>query len=156
MLSMERHSGVARLVTPEAREPENKYEPKAVVFSINGVTIGSVNRLRTEAFHHWLSTRHTDAKVERINGKVGRPRYSCLFGGGMRLPKLKSSEWPADAGIAVSNLDRAQHGFSRNEARPWHLGADAGPQRSGHGRRATAMAALDAAKICLKADKIRP
>jgi hypothetical protein len=55
-------------------EPENKYDARAVVFSINGITIGYVNRLQTEAFQRWLTTRHIDAKVERINGKAGRPR----------------------------------------------------------------------------------
>jgi hypothetical protein len=61
--------------TVEVRaEPENKYDANAVVFLINGKTIGYVNRLQTGAFRQWLTTRKIEAHVERINGKVERPR----------------------------------------------------------------------------------
>ncbi|QDM19230.1 HIRAN domain-containing protein [Tardiphaga sp. vice278] len=55
-------------------EPLNKMDPRAIVFRINGVTIGYVNRLQTEAFHRWIETQSVDVEIERINGKAGRPR----------------------------------------------------------------------------------
>jgi antitoxin MazE len=97
-------------VTLGARKPENKYDPQAAVFSINGVTIGSVKRLRTEAFHHWLATRHIDAKVERTNGRVGRPRL-VLF-----IPVRNATSQPETQRMARRwelplLIWLAQHGF---------------------------------------------
>jgi hypothetical protein len=55
-------------------EPENKHDPKAVRFSIDGMTMGYVNRLQTDAFNQWLKSATIDAVIERINGKPERPR----------------------------------------------------------------------------------
>jgi hypothetical protein len=55
-------------------EPENEHDPNAVKFSIDGTTMGYVNRLQTSAFNQWLKTATICAVVERINGKPERPR----------------------------------------------------------------------------------
>jgi HIRAN domain len=55
-------------------EPENKFDSNAVRFSLNGSTIGYVNRLQATAFHQWIKNNKISAVVERINGKIERPR----------------------------------------------------------------------------------
>jgi hypothetical protein len=55
-------------------EPENKFDANAVRFSLNGLTVGYVNRLQAPAFHQWIKNNKISAVVERINGKVERPR----------------------------------------------------------------------------------
>lgn len=55
-------------------EPDNEHDANAVRFSIQGETIGYVNRLQTSAFKVWLETANIKAIVERINGKPDRPR----------------------------------------------------------------------------------
>ena len=55
-------------------EPENKFDANAVRFSLNGSTMGYVNRLQAPAFHQWIKHNKITAVVERINGKVERPR----------------------------------------------------------------------------------
>lgn len=55
-------------------EPENKFDGNAVRFSLNGSTMGYVNRLQAPAFQQWIKKNRVTAVVERINGKIERPR----------------------------------------------------------------------------------
>jgi hypothetical protein len=55
-------------------EPTNEYDSNAVRFSIDGLTIGYVNRLQATAFNQWLKTAKIRAVIERVNGKPERPR----------------------------------------------------------------------------------
>ncbi len=55
-------------------EPENKFDSNAVRFSLNGSTMGYINRLQATAFHQWIKNNKISAVVERINGKIERPR----------------------------------------------------------------------------------
>ncbi len=55
-------------------EPDNKFDANAVRFSLDGYTMGYVNRLQATAFHQWMKNNKISAVVERINGKIERPR----------------------------------------------------------------------------------
>jgi hypothetical protein len=55
-------------------EPENKFDSNAVRFSLNGSTMGYVNRLQAPTFQQWIKKNKVTAVVERINGKIERPR----------------------------------------------------------------------------------
>ncbi len=57
-----------------AAEPDNKYDPGAVAFSIDGEKVGNVNRLQAPAFLRWLESGSVTAVVERLNGRPDHPR----------------------------------------------------------------------------------
>jgi hypothetical protein len=71
-------------------EPDNERDSNAVKFSINGLTMGYVNRLQATAFQQWLKNNKISAVVERINGKPERPRVFVFI-------KVR----PSDAQIAA-------------------------------------------------------
>ncbi|HWL04229.1 MAG TPA: HIRAN domain-containing protein [Xanthobacteraceae bacterium] len=65
------HTGAGVEISPE---PTNEHDSNAVRFSIEGLTIGYVNRIQTAAFNQWLKSAKIRAVIERVNGKPERPR----------------------------------------------------------------------------------
>jgi hypothetical protein len=55
-------------------EPENKFDPNAVMIQANGQCIGYINRLQAPAFQRWLAERDVSGVVERLNGRPEKPR----------------------------------------------------------------------------------
>jgi len=55
-------------------EPQNEFDSKAILLSVNGQKIGYINRAQTAPFHDWLSRSQVEAVIERINGNPERPR----------------------------------------------------------------------------------
>lgn len=53
--------------------PENEVDPDAIAILHGGETIGYVNRAMRSVFRSWLETRTVEARIERLNGKPGRP-----------------------------------------------------------------------------------
>jgi hypothetical protein len=55
-------------------EPGNAADAGAVQFLVKGAKIGNVNRLQAPAFLRWLQSNRVSGVIERINGKLIRPR----------------------------------------------------------------------------------
>lgn len=55
-------------------EPDNDFDPDAVMIQYAGVKIGNVNRLQTEAFGRWTREGRVFAWVDRVNGTSDKPR----------------------------------------------------------------------------------
>ncbi len=57
-----------------ALEPTNAHDPDAVMLQVGRRVIGYVNRLRTRAFHCWVSQDRLRGVIERLNGRPDYPR----------------------------------------------------------------------------------
>lgn len=57
-----------------ALDPQNQWDPHAVIMRVGGETLGFVNRLQTAPFHRWLPESDVVADLERLNGSQGHPR----------------------------------------------------------------------------------
>jgi len=55
-------------------EPDNEYDPDAIMIRIGERRIGYVNRLQAATMGRWLKNRRVSAYVERLNGKGNKPR----------------------------------------------------------------------------------
>jgi len=55
-------------------ERDNPYDSSAVAFCFQGRIAGYVNRLQAPVFCQWLNSRQIDVQVDRVNGRLGRPR----------------------------------------------------------------------------------
>lgn len=59
-------------------EPENPRDSQAIRLSVDGQTIGYINRAQTTPFHEWLSRNPVEVFVTRVNGNRDRP-HIVLF-----------------------------------------------------------------------------
>ncbi len=55
-------------------EDDNEFDPRAVAVQYKGHKIGNINRLQVETFRTWISQERIEASVDRLNGRVDRPR----------------------------------------------------------------------------------
>jgi hypothetical protein len=55
-------------------ETDNAYDSYAVQFLVRGRKIGNVNRLQAPTLLRWLAECRVSGVIERLNGKVDRPR----------------------------------------------------------------------------------
>jgi hypothetical protein len=55
-------------------EPDNEYDPGAVVVRAHGERLGYINRLQAPTFLRWLAERNVVAEIERLNGSRDKPR----------------------------------------------------------------------------------
>lgn len=64
---------VGDLLTIRA-EPGNEHDPDAVVIRAADQTVGYINRLQAGAFKQWLAERQVSGLIERLNGRLEKPR----------------------------------------------------------------------------------
>ena len=59
-----------------AIEPEidNKFDSQAVAILFEGHKIGNINRLQAATFRQWAADKRIEAEVDRLNGRIDRPR----------------------------------------------------------------------------------
>lgn len=55
-------------------EPDNEYDSRAIRIDHNGRKLGYINRLMTSAFHRWITTKSVTATIEKVLGRIERPR----------------------------------------------------------------------------------
>lgn len=65
-------------------EDDNVFDTRAVAVVFQGQKIGNINRLQVETFRAWSAQGRIEATVDRLNGRVDRPRL-FLF---VRVAKL--------------------------------------------------------------------
>lgn len=54
-------------------EPNNQYDPLAIMVTLNNTKIGYIGRGQLPAFHRWLKDNKVTAIIEKINGSQTRP-----------------------------------------------------------------------------------
>lgn len=57
-----------------ALEPDNKFDPGAVMIQTRGRCIGYINRIQAPVVSRWVTNSSVSAWLERKNGTEGRPR----------------------------------------------------------------------------------
>jgi len=55
-------------------DPDNRIDPNAIKITVDGETIGYVNKCQTAAFSSWIKCDRIHATIERKNGTPSRPR----------------------------------------------------------------------------------
>lgn len=54
-------------------EPNNQFDPLAIMVTLNNAKIGYIGRGQLPAFHRWLNDDKVTAIIEKINGSQNRP-----------------------------------------------------------------------------------
>jgi hypothetical protein len=55
-------------------EPQNQWDPNAIMVVARGQKVGYINKFQCSAFHRWIDERRVTAVIERINGTAEHPR----------------------------------------------------------------------------------
>lgn len=69
-------------------EPQNQWDPNAVMVFARGQTVGYINRFQCNAFQLWIREARVTAVIERVNGTEERPRLYIFARVAPRLASL--------------------------------------------------------------------
>ncbi|GES47134.1 hypothetical protein RsS62_63860 [Rhizobium dioscoreae] len=77
--------GEAVELTPE---PENEWDPSAVMVFAQGKKVGYINKFQCAAFKKWIQESRVGAVIERVNGTATHPRLYIFARVSSRLTSL--------------------------------------------------------------------
>ncbi|MDL2401588.1 HIRAN domain-containing protein [Rhizobium mayense] len=69
-------------------EPENQWDPHAVMVLARGMKVGYINKFQCAAFLQWISEDRVTAVIERVNGTADHPRLYIFVRVSPRLASL--------------------------------------------------------------------